>query len=92
MKNDGFLLAIPISCLFLNAFPLMCFCKTDIGTEELAHQEMIASLVYKLIEGACPEDFKKAGWGGQWAQHGCGTFWADANGVPWSAKYTAAHR
>lgn len=65
---------------------------TDIGTEELAHQEMIASLVYKLIEGACPEDFKKAGWGGQWAQHGCGTFWADANGVPWSAKYTAAHR
>lgn len=37
---------------------------TDIGTEELAHQEMIASLVYKLVEGACPEDFKKAGWGG----------------------------
>lgn len=25
--------------------------------------------------------------GGQWAQHGCGTFWTDANGVPWSAKY-----
>lgn len=25
--------------------------------------------------------------GDQWAQHGCGTFWVDANGVPWSAKY-----
>lgn len=37
---------------------------SDVGTEELAHQEMIASLVYKLVDGASPEDFKKAGWGG----------------------------
>ncbi|RYD03226.1 hypothetical protein N752_20555 [Desulforamulus aquiferis] len=25
---------------------------TDIGTEELAHMEIVATLVYKLIEGA----------------------------------------
>jgi len=62
---------------------------TDIGTEEMAHMEMIAALVYKLVDGAGPEDFKAAGWEGQWAQHGCGLFWTDANGVPWSAKYIA---
>lgn len=80
------------SLQYINQRYSMPTCKaksvlTDIGTEELAHQEMIASLVYKLIEGACPEDFKKAGWGAQWVQHGCGTFWVDAAGVPWSAKY-----
>jgi len=62
---------------------------TDIGTEELAHMEMIAGLVYKLVDGACCEDFKAAGWEGQFVQHDCGLFWADANGVPWTAKYIA---
>jgi len=62
---------------------------TDIGTEELAHMEMIATLVYKLTEGADPKDFAEAGWEGQWAQHDHGLFWTDANGVPWSAKYIA---
>ena len=31
---------------------------TDIGTHELAHQEMIAALVYKLTEGASPKEFE----------------------------------
>lgn len=62
---------------------------TDIGTEELAHVEMIAAMVYKLVEGATPKDYEDAGWGGQYAQHNHGLFWTDANGVPWSAKYIA---
>lgn len=62
---------------------------TDIGTEEMAHMEMIAAMVYKLTEGACPADFEAAGWGGQYVQHNHGLFWTDANGVPWSAKYIA---
>ncbi|WP_021168065.1 putative manganese catalase [Sporomusa ovata DSM 2662] len=62
---------------------------TDIGTEELAHMEMIAALVYKLVDGATCEEFKEAGWEGQFAQHDHGLFWTDANGVPWSAKYIA---
>lgn len=62
---------------------------TDIGTEELAHMEMIAAMVYKLVDGACCEEFKEAGWEGQFVQHDHGLFWTDANGVPWSAKYIA---
>lgn len=63
---------------------------TDIGTEELAHMEMIAALVYKLTEGACPADYQAAGWGGHYAQHDHSLFWTDANGIPWSAKYVGA--
>ena len=62
---------------------------TDIGTEEMAHMEMIAALVYKLVDGASPQDFVEAGWEGQWTQHDHGLFWTDTNGVPWSAKYIA---
>ncbi|MDD4599586.1 putative manganese catalase [bioreactor metagenome] len=62
---------------------------TDIGTEELAHMEMIAGLVFKLTDGATCEDFKEAGWEGQYTQHDNGLFWTDANGVPWTAKYIA---
>jgi spore coat protein JC len=62
---------------------------TDIGTEELAHMEMIAAMVYKLVDGATCEDFKAAGWEGQYVQHNHGLFWTDSNGVPWSAKYIA---
>ncbi|AIF54224.1 manganese catalase family protein [Pelosinus sp. UFO1] len=62
---------------------------TDIGTEEMAHMEMIAALVYKLTDGASPKDYEAAGWGGQYVQHNHGLFWTDANGVPWSAKYIA---
>ncbi|MGB4503562.1 MAG: manganese catalase family protein, partial [Syntrophaceticus sp.] len=36
---------------------------TDIGTEELAHWEMIATMVYKLMKGAKPEEIRRAGLG-----------------------------
>lgn len=62
---------------------------TDIGTEELAHMEMIAAMVYKLVDGATCEDFKAAGWEGQYVQHNHGLFWTDTNGVPWCASYIA---
>ena len=62
---------------------------TDIGTEELAHMEMVAALIYKLVDGLPPEEFMNAGWEGQWVQHDHGLFWTDVNGVPWTAKYIA---
>jgi len=67
----------------------MMFCISSFGTEELAHMEMIAAIVYKLVEGATPQDYEDAGWAGQYAQHNHGLFWTDANGVPWCASYIA---
>ncbi len=60
---------------------------TDIGTEELAHVEMISAMVYQLLKDATPEELKKAGLGSHYAQHGHALFPSDAHGVPWTAAY-----
>lgn len=60
---------------------------TDIGTEELAHIEIISAMFYQLIRGVSPKELEAAGLGGQYAQHGYSPFLVDANGVPWSASY-----
>ena len=63
---------------------------TDIGTEELAHLEIIATMVYKLLKGATPEELRTVDLGGQFAQHDHALFYNDANGVPWTAAYIQA--
>lgn len=62
----------------------------DIGTEELAHVEMIASMVYQLMKNATPEELKEAGLGGHYTQHDHALFPVDANGVPFTATYFQA--
>lgn len=57
---------------------------TDIGTEELAHVEIIATMVYQLTYDATPQQLKAAGLGSNYAQNGFGIFPSDANGVPFS--------
>lgn len=60
---------------------------TDIGTEELAHWEMIATMVYKLMKGATPEEIRRAGLGGTYAIWDKGIHPDDSNGVPWTSAY-----
>ena len=43
---------------------------TDIGTEELAHLEMVGTLVSQLTKGVCPEELKAAGLGDYYTDHG----------------------
>lgn len=63
---------------------------TDIGTEEMAHLEIIATMVYRLIKDASPEEMRAAGLGGHYAQHDNALFYVDGNGVPWTAAYIQA--
>ena len=60
---------------------------TDIGTEELAHVEMIATMVYQLMDNATLDELKAAGLAGHYADHGRGLFYTDATGNPWTATY-----
>lgn len=53
---------------------------TDLGTEELAHVEIIATMVYQLMENASIEEIKKAGLAGHYADHGKALFYTDAIG------------
>ncbi|MDI3480511.1 MAG: spore coat protein [Tepidanaerobacteraceae bacterium] len=63
---------------------------TDIGTEELAHWEIIGTLIYKLTEGATPEQLRRAGVGDHYAQHDKALYPQGASGVPWTAAYVQA--
>ncbi len=63
---------------------------TDIGTEEFAHLEMIATMVYKLTKDATPEQMKAAGLGDHYAIHDNALYYANSSGVPWTASYIQA--
>ncbi|HHW26344.1 MAG TPA: manganese catalase family protein [Firmicutes bacterium] len=60
---------------------------TDIGTEELAHMEIVATLVYNLVKDASIEDIKRAGLDGYYADHDKALYFVNGDGVPWTAAY-----
>ncbi|MBM7614457.1 manganese catalase family protein [Alkaliphilus hydrothermalis] len=64
---------------------------TDIGTEELAHVEIIVTMIYQLMKDATVEEIEAAGLGGNYAIRDGALFYTDANGVPWTATYIQAH-
>ena len=59
----------------------------DIGTEELAHVEMICTMVYQMMKGATKEELIDAGLEGHYTEHGLALFPSDSNGNPWTATY-----
>lgn len=59
----------------------------DIGTEEFAHLEMIATMIYKLTKDATPEQMRASGLGDHYVSHDNGLFYNNASGVPWTAAY-----
>ena len=61
----------------------------DIGTEELAHLEMVGTIVHQLTDGVCPEDLKKAGLGAYYTDHGVDVYPQSAAGTPFTAAYIA---
>jgi len=62
-------------------------CLTDIGTEELAHWEMIGTMMRQCLQNASPAAIKAAGLESYYVQHGTGVYPADASGVPFTAAY-----
>ena len=60
---------------------------TDVGTEELAHLEMIGAILYQLTQGLTPEEIKKAGMDIYFVDHTTGLYPVAASGVPFDMKY-----
>lgn len=59
------------------------------GTEELAHLEMVGTIVHQLTDGVCPEELQKAGLGAYYTDHGVDVYPQSAAGVPFTAAYGA---
>ena len=62
----------------------------DIGTEELAHLEMVGTIVHKKKKNATIEEIEKAGLSAYYTDHGVDVYPQSAAGVPFTAAYIAA--
>lgn len=60
------------------------------GTEELAHLEMVGTIVNQLTKGATIEEIKEAGLDAYYTDHGLDVYPVSAAGVPFTAAYIAA--
>lgn len=58
---------------------------TDVGTEELAHIEMVCAIVYQLTRNLTPEEIKEQGFDAYFVDHTTGLYPVAASGVPFSA-------
>lgn len=59
----------------------------DIGTEELAHVEMIATMVTQLMKGATKEELENAGLTPSYVYGDHAIFPINAHGVPFTSAY-----
>lgn len=59
---------------------------TDIGTEELAHLEMVATIVHQLTKDLTPEEIKASGFDKYYVDHTLGIWPQAASGEPFSAS------
>ncbi len=59
----------------------------DIATEEMAHLEMMGTIVHQLTQGLSKEDILAAGLDPYYVNHGLGVYPASAAGVPFTAAY-----
>ena len=60
---------------------------TDIGTEELAHLEMIGAIVYQLTRDLSIDEIKKSGFDTYFVDHTTGIYPVAASGAPFTAAY-----
>ena len=58
---------------------------TDIGTEELAHLEMVSAIVYQLTKGLSADEIKRQGFDTYFVDHTAGVWPQAAGGTPFTS-------
>ncbi|MBQ2249142.1 MAG: manganese catalase family protein [Clostridia bacterium] len=60
---------------------------TDVGTEELAHLEMVAAILYQLTRNLSEDEIEKSPFATYFVDHTTGIYPIAASGVPMDMKY-----
>ncbi len=63
---------------------------TDVGSEELGHMEIVASIVYQLTRNLTPDEIISGGFDKYYVDHGAGIYPASASGMPFHAASIAS--
>ncbi len=58
---------------------------TDIGTEELAHMEIVCAIIYQLTKDLTPEEIKASGFDKYYVDHTLALWPQAAGGIPFNA-------
>mgnify|MGYP002553547787 CR=1 FL=1 len=67
-------------------YPKVAGLLTDIGTEELAHMEIISAIVYQLTRNISIDEIKKSNFEPYYVDHTTGIYPQAAAGLPFTAK------
>ena len=73
-------------------YPELRAILTDIGTEELAHLEMVGTIVYQLTRDLTPEQIREQGFDTYFIDHTTGVYPVAASGAPFNANTFAVTR
>ena len=68
-------------------YPELKALLTDVGTEELAHMEMVSAMIYQLTRNLSEAEIKAKGFDTYFVDHTTGVYPIAASGVPWTAAY-----
>ena len=60
---------------------------TDVGTEELAHLEIVAAIIYQLTRDLTPDEIEGSPFATYFVDHTTGVYPIAASGVPFDMKY-----
>ena len=60
---------------------------TDIGTEEMAHEEIISAIVHQLTRNLTAEQIEGTPFANYYVDHTLGIYPVSATGEPWTAAY-----
>ncbi|MBR2020265.1 MAG: manganese catalase family protein [Clostridia bacterium] len=60
---------------------------TDVGTEELAHMEMVSAIIHQLTRNLSEDEIAKSPFATYFVDHTTGVYPVAASGVPYDMKY-----
>ena len=63
---------------------------TDVGTEELAHLEIVGAILYQLTKDLTPDEIEGSPFATYFVDHTTGIYPVSAAGVPFDVKYIAS--
>ena len=78
-----------VNFFYLHSIVIIFFDWQHRGTEELAHLEMVGTIVHQLTKGASIEEIEKAGLGPYYTDHGVDVYPQSAAGAPFNANCLA---
>jgi spore coat protein JC len=84
-KSKAEVLSNPHKSWVFSSFSSTEHFDTDIGTEELAHLEIVATIVHQLTRNLTPEEIEASGFGPYYIDHTTGIWPQAAGGVPFNA-------